>query len=143
GDRIGPHRVGGRDHDAAALVDGVGEQVAETAVLAGGDAGRAALTDGPVVDRAAGGVDDGHRGRGATGPENLSLVYEGVGRLAIRIFQSVELVPDHRDLAPVAGDDPGPEHAGGSGAAHGERPPGQTVVAGDRHLDRVGRGAQA
>src|SRR5207253_8408237 len=45
GDGIEQHRVGGRDQNAAAVVDCVGEVVAERAVLAGGDAGRCRLAD--------------------------------------------------------------------------------------------------
>src|SRR3954454_3984277 len=56
GHRVRFRRVARRDQLAAPRVDRIGEEVAQTAVLPGGDARRAALADGAVlVDRPTGG----------------------------------------------------------------------------------------
>src|SRR5581483_7835131 len=76
GERVGELGVAGGDHRAAVLVEGVGEVVAESAVLAGGRAGGAALADAAAVHHPVGGPGAGD-GRGGM----VGVDWDGVGVL--------------------------------------------------------------
>src|SRR5207237_8049828 len=114
GGRVGEPRVPGRDQDAAAGVEDVGEVVAEPPVLAGRDARGAALADPADVHDPAGGVDDRLLRRLAGRVRDRRLHDVDVPGLAVEVGHAVlrlGLVPDAGDIAGVAGRDPRPEPA--------------------------------
>src|SRR4051794_18233224 len=133
------------EHRAPALVDAVGEEVAQAAVLAGGDAPRAALADVVVLaDRPADRVGGEDLRRWLVGADDRRAEGAQVGGLAAEVGEVVGLIPDDVDLAGVAGDRPRPQDAPSRGRGDRQRlAPVDAQVGRVDHLDLVRRRARA
>src|SRR5581483_2150921 len=111
-ERVDEPRVAARDQHAAGSVGRIGEEVAEPPVLTRRHARRPALADRADVDRPASRVDRPVDGaRAARRAEDRLLADRDVRRRAVDVddLTRVRLVPDDRDPALAAGDDPRPE----------------------------------